>query len=83
MTTQATVILRRCAEAARPNGRVVVLGGVTEDDARVGLMIEMVLLGGKYRTVAELRRLAQQVGLTVVAAGQQPSGHFVVECRPV
>lgn len=80
---EATVILHRCAEAAHPNGRVVVLGGVTEDEARVGLMIEMVLLGGKYRTVTAFRTLAQQAGLRVVAAGQQPTGHFVVECHPI
>lgn len=31
---EATAILSRCAEAARPNARVVVLGGVSSDDAR-------------------------------------------------
>src|SRR3954452_25199357 len=50
---EAVAILRRCAEAARPNGRVVVLKGAGGDDAPSGLAIEMVLLGGKYRTLAE------------------------------
>jgi hypothetical protein len=80
---EATAILRRCAEAARPGGRVVVLKGVEPDDARKGLEIEMVLLGGKQRTVSEFRELAQEAGLAVLAAGPQPSGYFVVECRPV
>jgi hypothetical protein len=46
------------------------------------LSIEMVLLGGKQRTLTEIRALAREAGLDVVAAGRQPSGHFVVECRP-
>jgi hypothetical protein len=80
---EATAILSRCAEAARPDGRVVVLGGVTPDEARRGLVIEMVLLGGKYRTVTEFRQLAREAGLEVLAAGRQPSSHFVTECRPI
>jgi len=61
----------------------VVLGGVTPDEARSGLVIEMVLLGGKYRTVTEFQDLAREAGLEVLAAGRQPSGHFVTECRPI
>ncbi len=80
---EAIAILRRCAEAARPNGRVVVLGGVSTDEARRALVIEMVLLGGKHRTVTEFRELARDAGLEVVAAERQPSRYFVVECRPV
>jgi hypothetical protein len=79
---EATALLVRCAEAARPTGRVVVLGGVVPDDAPRGLSIEMVLLGSKHRTVAEFRELARAVGLEVLAAGGQSSGYFVVECRP-
>jgi hypothetical protein len=78
---EATAILRRTAEAAEPRGRVVVLGGVTPDDDPGGLMIEMLLLGGKQRTVAEFRELAREAGLEVVAAGRQPAG-FVVELEP-
>lgn len=80
---EATAILRRCAEAARPAGRVVVLKGVGPDDAPRGLTIEMVLLGGKHRTMAEFRDLAREARLKVMAAEQQPSGYFVVECRPI
>lgn len=80
---EAAAILRRCAEAARPSGRVVVLKGVGPDEAPRDLSIEMVLVGGKHRTVAEFGELARQAGLEVVAAGRQPSGYFVVECRPL
>jgi 2,7-dihydroxy-5-methyl-1-naphthoate 7-O-methyltransferase len=75
-------ILKRCAEAARPKGRVVVLSGVLPDNTPRPLTIEMVLLGGKSRTVSEFRELAREAGLEVLAFGQQSSGYFVVECRP-
>jgi hypothetical protein len=78
----AAAILRRCAEAARPRGRVVVLKSVGPEGASKRLEIETLLLGGKHRTVEEFRELATGSGLQVVAAGRQPSGYFVVECRP-
>jgi SAM-dependent methyltransferase len=78
---EATAILARCAEAARPDGRVVVLGGVSDDDEASLLTIEAVLLGGRHRTVAEFGELARAAGLELVAAARQP-GYFVVECRP-
>jgi 2,7-dihydroxy-5-methyl-1-naphthoate 7-O-methyltransferase len=79
---EATAILSRCAEAARPGGCVVVLGGVVPDDAPRGIEINMLVAGGKDRTVAEFRELARQAGLEMLAAGRQQSGYFVVECRP-
>ncbi|MEO8606331.1 MAG: methyltransferase [Chloroflexota bacterium] len=79
---EAHKILKRLAEAARPDGRVLILGGVFQDDAPRDLTIEMVLLGGKYRTLTEFQKLAGEVGLEIIAAEIQPSGHFAVECRP-
>jgi hypothetical protein len=79
---EAATILGRCAAAARPAGRVVILGGVVQDGVSRELSIEMVLLGGKQRTLTEIRALAREAGLDVVSAGRQPSGRFVVECRP-
>jgi hypothetical protein len=79
---EAIAILRRCAEAAGPDGRVVVLKGFAAEEAPKRLEIEQVLAGGKVRTVSEFRELARESGLEVVAAGQQADGYFVVECRP-
>jgi 2,7-dihydroxy-5-methyl-1-naphthoate 7-O-methyltransferase len=79
---ETTAILSRCAEAARPTGRVVVLGGVSAGDRTRPLEPDMIVAGGKNNTMAEFRELASQAGLEVSAAGQQPSGYFVVECRP-
>jgi 2,7-dihydroxy-5-methyl-1-naphthoate 7-O-methyltransferase len=91
-------ILRRCAEAARPAeaaspaaartqaahpaGSVVVLGGVAPDGAPRSLGIDMLVAGGKTSTLTQFAGLARQAGLDVVAAAPQPSGQFVVECRP-
>jgi SAM-dependent methyltransferase len=78
---EAAAILLRCAEAARPEGRVVVLKGVRPDGAPRPLTIEMVLVGGKHRSVSELCELANHSGLQLVAAGSQAE-YFVVEFRP-
>ncbi len=80
---EAEMILRRCAEAARPsNGRVVICGGVSPEGARQSLVIEMVLVGGKTRGLVDFRALAASAGLTVAAAGRLRGGKFAVECRP-
>jgi len=75
-------ILRRCREAAQPNGRVVVLGGVGPDTRPMILTIEMILVGGKQRKLSEFERLAHAAGLSITAAARQSSGYFVVECAP-
>jgi 2,7-dihydroxy-5-methyl-1-naphthoate 7-O-methyltransferase len=81
--SEATAILRRCADAATPDGRVVVLGGVSPDEAPRGLVIEMVLVGGKQRTLVQFEDLAAAAGLSVAAAGRLTSGRYAVECRPI
>jgi 2,7-dihydroxy-5-methyl-1-naphthoate 7-O-methyltransferase len=79
---EALAILRRCAEAAGASGRVIVLGGILPEGSPKILTIEMVLLGGKHRTVSEFRELAREAGLQVTSAAQQPV-YFVVECRSI
>jgi 2,7-dihydroxy-5-methyl-1-naphthoate 7-O-methyltransferase len=78
---EARAILARCAEAAGQRGRVVVIGSVSADEDRGGVTIEMVLLAGRHRTLAEFRALAREAGLEVVASGRESSGRSVVECR--
>jgi SAM-dependent methyltransferase len=82
---EALAILRRLGEAARPHGRVVILGGVSPDDDRgpSPALLMMVLVGGKERPLSEFRKLARDAGLDVHAASRQPSGRFMVECRPM
>lgn len=82
---EAIAILRRCAEAARPSGRIVVLGGVAADASRRGLIghdqIVVTGLGGKHRNLDRFREIAHEAGLQVTATG--PPERFIVECRPV
>jgi hypothetical protein len=80
---ETIAILARCAEAARPSGRIAIMGGVRPDDAARGFGVDTLLLGSKTNSVAEFRELARGAGLEVTATAVQPSGRFVVECRPV
>ena len=74
-------ILRRCAEAARPDGTIAILGGVSADETPRSLGIDMLVAGGKTSTLTQFTELARQAGLKIVAARTQSSGRFVVECR--
>ncbi len=81
---EAIAILKRCALAARPAGRVVVIGGVSPEENRNPdpALLMMVLVGGKERSLADFRELTRAAGLEVLATGRQPTGRFVVECVP-
>lgn len=82
---QAVAILRRCADAARPGGRVAVINGVSPDDGSGPdpELLMMVLVGGRGRTLAQFRSLARQAGLDVSATGSRRSGRLTVECVPL
>jgi len=80
---EATAILKRCAEAARPSGRVVVFTGAGPGEEASPELLMMVLVGGKARTLDEFREMARQGGLEVRAVGRQPSGRPIVECHPI
>jgi hypothetical protein len=81
---EASSLLARCAEASRPDGRVIILGGVSPDEAGPDPeLLMLVLVGGKGRSLAEFRDLARYAALQVQAAGQLPSGRFAVECTPI
>ncbi len=80
---EATAILARCAEAARPDGRVMVMTGVSGNFPPDPELLMMVLVGGKDRTVAEFRELAATAGLEVQSTGRNSAGRFMLECRAV
>ena len=80
---EATAILKRCAEAARPSGRIVVFTGAGPGEEASPELLMMVLVGGKARTLDEFREMARQAGLEVRSVGRQPSGRAIVECHPV
>jgi hypothetical protein len=76
---EASILLTRCARAARPDGRVMIMGGVTDAESADPELLMMVLVGGKNRTLAEFRSLAAAAGLEVLAAGRNSAGRFMVE----
>jgi SAM-dependent methyltransferase len=80
---EATAILRRCAEAARPSGRVVVFTGAGPGEEASPELLMLVLVGGKARTLDEFREMARQAGLEVRSVGRQPSGRVIAECHPI
>jgi SAM-dependent methyltransferase len=80
---EAKALLARCADAARPNGRLVLVNGVTPHEHAAPELLMLVLVGGQDRTLAEFRELAGEAGLHVHAYSRVPSGRFLVECRPV
>ena len=78
--TEAGAILKRCAEAAGPSGRVVILKGIRENSTPENLEIEVILCGGKQRTPKEFIKLAAENGVRVIASGRQDFSLFTVEC---
>ncbi len=80
---EALELLRRCGEAARPNGRVVVLSGVTPHAAQSPNLLMLVLVGGRDRTLAEFGEMVRGIGMEVRNSGRLHTGRFVVECRPI
>jgi hypothetical protein len=78
---EAKAILARCADAARPHGRVIAVNGVTPEAVASPELMMLVLVGGKNRTLEEFRELAREAGLEVTAAGRNANGRFQVECR--
>lgn len=80
---EAAALLRRCAEAARPSGRVVVFNCSEPGQQASPELLMLVLVGGKGRTLEDFRQLAAEAGLQVTACGKQAgSGKGLVECRP-
>lgn len=83
---QATAILRRCADAAGGNGRVVIVEshGTAGDDpamfAEMNLRM-LVLAGGRERGIDDYVRLAAAAGLPTATASTTGSGLVIIDCR--
>ncbi|MBF6496581.1 methyltransferase [Nocardia cyriacigeorgica] len=83
---QAAAILRRCADAAGPDGRVVIIEGYdsTGDPASFAEMnLRMLLIsGGRERSIEAYTALAATAGLAVAGVHPTPLGHLVIDCVP-
>ncbi|WP_345580996.1 methyltransferase [Streptomyces prasinosporus] len=76
---EAREILRRCAQAAHPGGRVLVVERTGADGESPGTAMDLRMLayyGGKERGIAELSALAADCGLAVTAV--HPAGALSV-----
>jgi SAM-dependent methyltransferase len=84
---RATAILRRCAEAAAPNGVVLiveVLSGAEHAGNNSSFDLHrLVLLGGRERTVADFESIADDAGLAAGWSRTGEGGLTLIECRPV
>jgi 2,7-dihydroxy-5-methyl-1-naphthoate 7-O-methyltransferase len=80
--TEAKAILKRCAEAAKPSGRVIVFGSTGPGEEAPPELLMLVLVGGRGRTLDELSRLAGEAGLSFHETWRQESGKVLVEFRP-
>jgi 2,7-dihydroxy-5-methyl-1-naphthoate 7-O-methyltransferase len=81
----AREILRRCAEAGGTGARILIVEGVlaerpSADDAGFDLFM-LALTGGRQRTLAEFRRLAESAELALVGSKQLATGNSLVELR--
>jgi len=76
---EAKAILCRCAEAARPLGRLVVLNSISAGDPPADVRVEALLLAGRRRTLVEFAGLAREARL-IVAASTPYRNSLAVEC---
>ena len=82
----AALILRRCADAAGRQGRVVLIesrGGSGDDPAMFAEMNlrMLVLAGGRERTVDDYAALAAEAGLAVADVRNTTLGHVILDLR--
>ncbi|BDU06948.1 methyltransferase [Nocardia cyriacigeorgica] len=81
---QAVAILRRCAQAAGRDGRVVLIEGYdsTRDPAAFAEMnLRMLAIsGGRERSIEDYTALAATAGLAVAGVHPTRQGHLAIEC---
>jgi hypothetical protein len=83
----AVQILTRCASAAAPDGRVIIIERLvgSDDDPQMVTRMDLrmlLLVGGKERTLGDFGRLAGRAGLTVSSTRDTAAGISVLECAP-
>jgi SAM-dependent methyltransferase len=80
---EATAILKRCADAARPAGRVLFLTNAGPGEPASPELLMLVLVGGRGRAIDEYRVMTRNAGLDLRSVTRVPSGRYVVDCRPI
>ena len=83
---RAAGILRRCAEAAGSEGRVIIIDAVLgEHDAQSVAAMDLRMLmfiGGRERSLEDYEALARAAGMTITAVTPLPLwGRAIIDCR--
>jgi 2,7-dihydroxy-5-methyl-1-naphthoate 7-O-methyltransferase len=81
---KAEIIIRRCAEATGPGGRILIIEFVSgmkgNECAITGMDLRMLVLhGGRERTLAEFNALASAAGMRLLTVRQTRSGYSLIE----
>jgi len=81
-------MLRRCAEAAGPDGRVLLgeLVTTSDEDRRAFTYMDLrmlVYLGGRERALEEFTALTGAAGLAITAVIPAEQGNSLIECTIV
>ena len=81
-------MLRRCAEAAGPDGRVLLgeLVTTSDEDRRAFTYMDLrmlVYLGGRERALEEFTALTGAAGLAITAVIPAKQGNSLIECTIV
>jgi SAM-dependent methyltransferase len=80
---EATAILKRCADAARPAGRVVWLTNSGPGEPADPDLLMLVLVGGRSRTIDEYRALTARAGMEIRTVSPISNGRYSVDGRPI
>lgn len=82
----AALLMQRCAEAAQPEGRVLIVELIDTGDTDRRVFTDMdlrvlVCAGSRMRTLDQVRDLAHSAGLKVTGTTPTPIGYTLIECR--
>jgi precorrin-6B methylase 2 len=80
---KAAAILRRCAEGAGTQGRVLIVEALLEEDPAASSAMDLLMLvvaEGRSRTLEQFRAIIAAAGLELVRYHPTPSGRCVLEC---
>ena len=80
---EAVAILKRCAEAARPAGRLVVFNNAGPGEEAPPDLLMLVLLGGRGRTVEDFIEMGGEAGLLLERVERAKSGKVLLQFRPL
>lgn len=84
--SEVALLMRRCAQAAQPAGRVLLVELIDTGDTDRRVFTEMDLrvlacAGGLMRTLDQIRNLTHSAGLKIINTRPTPIGYTLIECE--